>query len=325
MMPGLSGYDVCRKIRASEATALLPVVLCTSLDPKQERVNGIEAGADDFIPKPINQPELFARVKSLLRIKALQDEVKAKTAQLAEWNITLEERVREQVAQIERLAPAEALLLAAAGRGHRQRRRRRPAEEPPARDHRGLPRPARLHRLHRDRRPRGGDGRAARVPRRDGRADRRPRRHARAFHRRRHHGLLQRPGGGRRPGRPRGAHGAADAAAHGHLGRRLEAPRLRPEARRRHRHGLRHDRRHRLRRPHRLRRDRQRHQPGGAAVRRGGRRRDPARAARGGGAGRGRRGRAGGRVQPEGAGAADCGVASRLRPPAPPPCAAARR
>jgi len=84
MMPGLSGYDVCRKIRASEATALLPVVLCTSLDPKQERVNGIEAGADDFIPKPINQQELFARVKSLLRIKALQDEVKTKTAQLAE-------------------------------------------------------------------------------------------------------------------------------------------------------------------------------------------------------------------------------------------------
>jgi class 3 adenylate cyclase/CheY-like chemotaxis protein len=103
MMPGLSGYDVCRKIRANPATALLPVVLCTSLDPKQERVNGIEAGADDFIPKPINQQELFARVKSLLRIKALQDEVKAQTAQLAEWNSKLEDRVREQVAQMDRL------------------------------------------------------------------------------------------------------------------------------------------------------------------------------------------------------------------------------
>jgi class 3 adenylate cyclase len=103
MMPGLSGYDVCRRIRAEAATALLPVVLCTSLDPKQERINGIEAGADDFIPKPINQQELFARVKSLLRIKALQDEVKAQAAQLAEWNRTLEERVREQVAQMERL------------------------------------------------------------------------------------------------------------------------------------------------------------------------------------------------------------------------------
>lgn len=97
MMPGLSGYDVCRRIRADPATALLPVVLCTSLDPKQERIHGIEAGADDFIPKPINQQELFARVKSLLRIKALQDEVKA-------WNSQLEQRVQEQLAQMERLS-----------------------------------------------------------------------------------------------------------------------------------------------------------------------------------------------------------------------------
>jgi class 3 adenylate cyclase len=74
MMPGISGYDVCRKLRANPATALLPVVLVTSLDPNQERVKGIEAGADDFLAKPINQPELFARVRSLLRIKGLQDE-----------------------------------------------------------------------------------------------------------------------------------------------------------------------------------------------------------------------------------------------------------
>ena len=74
MMPGLSGYEVCRKIRENPATALLPVVLATSLDPNQERVKGIEAGADDFLPKPVNQAELFARVKSLLRIKRLQDE-----------------------------------------------------------------------------------------------------------------------------------------------------------------------------------------------------------------------------------------------------------
>jgi adenylate cyclase len=104
MMPGLSGYDVCRRIRANPNTALLPVVLCTSLDPKQERLNGIEAGADDFIPKPINQPELFARVKSLLRIKSLQDEVRAQAAQLAEWNVKLEDRVREQVAQMDALS-----------------------------------------------------------------------------------------------------------------------------------------------------------------------------------------------------------------------------
>jgi class 3 adenylate cyclase len=74
MMPGISGYDVCRKLRANPATALLPIVLVTSLDPNQERVKGIEAGADDFLAKPINQAELFARVRSLLRIKGLQDE-----------------------------------------------------------------------------------------------------------------------------------------------------------------------------------------------------------------------------------------------------------
>jgi len=97
MMPGLTGYDVCRKIREEPKTALLPVVLVTALDPQQERVKGIEAGADDFLSKPINQAELFARVKSLLRIKRLQDEVKR-------WNEELEGRVREQVAQLERLS-----------------------------------------------------------------------------------------------------------------------------------------------------------------------------------------------------------------------------
>jgi adenylate cyclase len=103
MMPGLSGYEVCRRIRADAATALLPVVLCTSLDPHQERINGIEAGADDFLPKPVNKQELFARVKSLLRIKALQDEVRAQKEELAQWNRTLEQRVREQLDQLERL------------------------------------------------------------------------------------------------------------------------------------------------------------------------------------------------------------------------------
>ena len=104
MMPGMSGYDVCKRIRADPATALLPVVLCTSLDPQQERINGIAAGADDFLGKPINQPELFARVHSLLRIKRLHDETQRQAAQLAEWSATLERRVAEQVQENERLS-----------------------------------------------------------------------------------------------------------------------------------------------------------------------------------------------------------------------------
>ena len=96
VMPEMSGYEVCRKIRGSRATATLPVVMVTALDPAQERVKGIEAGADDFLSKPISQQELLARVKSLLRIKVLHDE-------LGEWNRTLEQRVEAQVAQLERL------------------------------------------------------------------------------------------------------------------------------------------------------------------------------------------------------------------------------
>src|SRR5918911_4581275 len=72
MMPGISGYDVCRKLRENPATALLPIVLATSLDPNQERVKGIEAGAGDFLPKPVNPAELFARGESPLRNKKLQ-------------------------------------------------------------------------------------------------------------------------------------------------------------------------------------------------------------------------------------------------------------
>ena len=103
MMPGLSGYDVCRRIRENPDTALLPVVLVTSLDPHEERVKGIEAGADDFLSKPINQAELFARVRSLLRVKSLQDEVRRQADDIKAWNAKLEQRVHEQMAQLERL------------------------------------------------------------------------------------------------------------------------------------------------------------------------------------------------------------------------------
>jgi adenylate cyclase len=103
MMPGMSGYEVCQAIRADAATRMLPVVLITALDPS-ERAKGLDCGADDFITKPVNQQELLARVRSLLRIKSLYDEVQAQRAQLEEWNRTLEARVAQGIAELERLS-----------------------------------------------------------------------------------------------------------------------------------------------------------------------------------------------------------------------------
>lgn len=103
MMPGMDGYQVCRAIRADPAFAVLPVVLVTALDPEQERIKGLEAGADDFLGKPIHQAELMARVRSLLRVKALYDEVQRQRTELRAWNSTLEQRVAEGVQQLERV------------------------------------------------------------------------------------------------------------------------------------------------------------------------------------------------------------------------------
>jgi adenylate cyclase len=104
MMPGMNGYEVCKSIRAEPETSILPVVMVTALDPREERVKGLEAGADDFLSKPINQPELLARVRSLLRIKSLHEQTQSQARQLAQLNSTLEQRVAEQVAQLERLS-----------------------------------------------------------------------------------------------------------------------------------------------------------------------------------------------------------------------------
>lgn len=110
MMPRLSGYELCQRLRADPATALLPVVLVTSLDPHEERVKGIEAGADDFLGKPINPAELLARVRSLLRIKTLFDTVRRQSDELAALNANLERRVAEQVQEMERLSRLKRFL-----------------------------------------------------------------------------------------------------------------------------------------------------------------------------------------------------------------------
>ena len=102
LMPDMTGYEVCRRLRENPATRLLPVVMLTS-SGDQDKVNAIEAGADDFIARPLNPQELLSRVRSLLRIKEYHDTIQTQAAELAEWNRTLEERVRTQVAQLEGL------------------------------------------------------------------------------------------------------------------------------------------------------------------------------------------------------------------------------
>jgi adenylate cyclase len=109
MMPGLDGYAVCARLRAGEETAVLPVIMVTS-SIGQEKTKAIEAGADDFIPKPFNHDELLTRVRSLLRIKRYHDTIKAQAVELAELNRTLEDRVQAQVAELERLGGLRRFL-----------------------------------------------------------------------------------------------------------------------------------------------------------------------------------------------------------------------
>jgi class 3 adenylate cyclase len=104
LMPGLDGFEVCRRLKNDEATQATPVVLVTLLDAKEDRVKGLEAGADDFLTKPPMQAELFARVRSLLRVKAYYDEVARQRSELALWSATLERRVAEKTDEVTRLA-----------------------------------------------------------------------------------------------------------------------------------------------------------------------------------------------------------------------------
>jgi class 3 adenylate cyclase len=121
VMPGMDGHEVCRQIRADEATAFLPVVMITASGP-QEKLHALESGADDFITKPFDQAELIARVASLSKVKRYHDTIRRQAEELAAWNRELTERVDSQVAELQRvgrlrrfLAPQVANLVLSAG------------------------------------------------------------------------------------------------------------------------------------------------------------------------------------------------------------------
>ncbi|MEM5500715.1 PleD family two-component system response regulator [Ahrensia kielensis] len=76
MMPGIDGFEVCKRMKANPAISHIPVVMVTALDQSQDRVRGLECGADDFLTKPVNELQLMARVKSLVRLKMLTDELR---------------------------------------------------------------------------------------------------------------------------------------------------------------------------------------------------------------------------------------------------------
>ena len=89
MMPGMDGFEVCRRLKADPSTSHIPVVMITALDQVSDRIKGLEAGADDFLTKPVNDLQLMTRVKSLVRLKTLTDELRLRASTTR--NIGIEE------------------------------------------------------------------------------------------------------------------------------------------------------------------------------------------------------------------------------------------
>jgi len=115
MMPDLNGYEVCRSIRADPATAALPVVLVTALTDTDDRIRGIDAGADDFLSKPFNRHELLARVRSLLRLKRYTDDLDTAESVIVSLALTIEARDSNTDGHCQRLAAYAVSLGRALG------------------------------------------------------------------------------------------------------------------------------------------------------------------------------------------------------------------
>jgi adenylate cyclase len=131
MMPKLDGVEVCRRLKSDGSLPFMPIILVTAKGDSKDIVAGLDAGADEYLTKPVDQAALMARVRSVLRIKALHDQVQAQAADLENWNATLQQRVAAQVAELERvgrlkrfLAPQVADMILTAGEDMLASRRR---------------------------------------------------------------------------------------------------------------------------------------------------------------------------------------------------------
>jgi DNA-binding response OmpR family regulator len=131
MMPRLDGIETVKRLKADPSLPFIPVVMLTAQSDRKDVVIGLDSGADEYLTKPFDPDALLARVRAMLRTKWLQDDVRTKAAQLAEWNSMLEQRVAEQLAEIKQLdwlkgflAPQIAELVRSAGndilRSHRR-------------------------------------------------------------------------------------------------------------------------------------------------------------------------------------------------------------
>lgn len=98
MMPGMDGYEVCRRLKANPVTMHIPVVMVTALVDPAERVRGLEAGADDFLSKPVDHPTLFARLRALLRVKQVLDAFRLRAQTANELGFEPQSRPSDNVA-----------------------------------------------------------------------------------------------------------------------------------------------------------------------------------------------------------------------------------
>src|SRR6266571_8973775 len=110
MMPHLNGFEVCEKIKSNPDTYLVPVILITALSDKQDRIEGIKAGADDFLSRPVDRTELLARVRSLLRLKQRTDELERAESVLFSLARSIEGKDPYTHGHCERLAEYSARL-----------------------------------------------------------------------------------------------------------------------------------------------------------------------------------------------------------------------